>query len=72
MIKTADSFPKQAQDFDLALIQAFDEVIDLTLHRHTDPVNPFEQLKNPSSGGPPGRLVDLIRYGLVVACQVLA
>jgi hypothetical protein len=48
LIKTADAFPKQAQDFDLALIQAFDEVIDLTLHRHTDPVNACAQLKNPS------------------------
>jgi hypothetical protein len=30
LIKTADAVPKQAKDFDLALMQAFDEVIDLT------------------------------------------
>ena len=72
MIQTADAFAKQATDGDLALMQAFDEVIDLAWHRHTDPVNAFEQLQNPSSGGPPGRLVEVLRYGLVVACQLVA
>ncbi len=72
MLKTADSCPQHGQDLDLARMPACDEVIDLTVHRHTDPVNPCEPWNNPSEGGPPGRLVALMRSGLVVACHVLA
>jgi hypothetical protein len=47
VIKTADSCPKQAEDFALALMQALDEVIDLTLHRDMDPVNPGRAVEKP-------------------------
>jgi hypothetical protein len=31
--------PKQAEDFDLHVIEAFNEIMNLTLHHHPDPVN---------------------------------
>ncbi len=40
--KIADSFAKQAKDFDPDVIEAFDEIVHMTLHRHTDAVDPFK------------------------------
>jgi hypothetical protein len=34
--------PKQAKDVELDVIQAFDEVVNLTLNQHTGAVNPFQ------------------------------
>ena len=48
MIKIADSFANHAKDFDLDVIEAFDEIVHVTLSRHTDAVDPFKQLKNPT------------------------
>jgi hypothetical protein len=61
LIKLTDLFPKQAKDFQLHLIEPFDQVMDGALHGHADPMNPFEELEDPTQGGPLSRLVDLIR-----------
>ena len=42
LIKPTDLFPKQTQDFDLHLIQPFNQVVPLALDGHTDTMNPFE------------------------------
>ena len=42
LIKPADLFPKQAQDFDLHIVETFNQVVDLALNYHADAVNPFE------------------------------
>jgi hypothetical protein len=42
LIKPTDLFPKQAKDFDLYLVQPFNEVVQLALHGHADAMNPFE------------------------------
>ena len=39
---------KQPEDFDLHIIEAFNEMMHLTLHRHLDTVNAFEQLEDPT------------------------
>jgi hypothetical protein len=41
LIKAADVFSKQAEDFDLYIVEAFDEIMHLTLQCHPDPVNTF-------------------------------
>ena len=66
LIKPTDLFPKQAKDFDLHLVEAFNQVVDLALHGHADAMNPFEQLEDPTQGRPLRRLVDLVRYRLVL------
>jgi len=48
LIKTADLIAKQPYDFALHLIEAFNEIICLALHCHTDPVNAFQELKDPT------------------------
>jgi hypothetical protein len=48
LIKTADLFSKQAEDFDLHIVEAFDEIMNLTLYRHADAVNAFQQLEHPT------------------------
>jgi hypothetical protein len=72
VIKIADSFAKQAKDFDPDVIEAFDEIVHVTLSRHTDAVDPCKQLKNPTPGRLPSRLVALVWYGLVVSGSLLA
>ena len=72
MIKSTDPFPQQAEDFDPYLMQAFDQVENLPLHRHTDAVNPFEKLEDPAQGRPLGRLVHLVQHRLVVSHEGLA
>ena len=39
---------KQTEDFDLHIIEAFNEIMRLTLHRHADTVDAFEQLEDPT------------------------
>src|SRR6266540_4020514 len=72
LIKPADLFPKQAKDFNLHCIEAFNQVMDLALHGHAHPMTPFEQLENPTQGWPFCRLVDLVRQRLVLTRQVVA
>jgi hypothetical protein len=48
VIKTANLFSKQAEDFDLHVVEAFDEIIDLTLYRHPHTMNTFQQSEHPS------------------------
>ena len=42
LINLTDPFSKQAKDLDFHLMQTFDQVVYLTLDRHTDAGNPFE------------------------------
>ena len=72
MIKPTDPFPKQAKDVDLNVVQAFDEVVNLTLDQHTDAVKPFQELKDPPQGWPLRGLVDLGRHACVVSGSLLA
>jgi hypothetical protein len=65
-------FSKQAEDFDLHVVEAFDEIVNLILYRHSHTVNAFQQWENPSQGRGRCGLVDLVRYRLVVACSLLA
>jgi len=37
----------------------------LPLHHHSDAVNAFQKLKDPTQGWPLRRLVDLIRYRFI-------
>ena len=48
LINLAHILPKQSQDFDLYLVETFNEVVHLTLYAHPDPMNPFKQLENPT------------------------
>ena len=48
LIKPTDLFPKQAKDFDLHLVQPFNQVVNLALHGHADAMNPFKQLEDPT------------------------
>jgi hypothetical protein len=48
LIKIADLFPKQTEDVDLHVVEAFDEIMNLTLPPHSDAVNAFQQLEDPS------------------------
>jgi hypothetical protein len=41
----ADLRAKQPEDFDLHVIEAFNEIIRLTLHRRADTTDAFQQLK---------------------------
>ena len=72
MIKPTDPFPEQAQDFDRDLIQAFYDVVHLVLDGDADAVNPFEQWEEPTQGRSWSRLVNLVRYGLVLLRSLLA
>jgi hypothetical protein len=66
LIKTTDPFPKQAKEGDLHLIEAFDQVLHVTLYRHTDAVNAFQKLKDPTQGWPLRWVMNLGRHGLVL------
>jgi len=72
LIKTTDPFSKQAQDFDLHVVQAFDEGVNLALDGDPDTVHPFQQLEKPTEGRTGGRLVDWVRHGVVLSGSVLA
>jgi hypothetical protein len=44
----ADFIAKQTEDFDLHVIEVFNEIMHLTLHRHLDTVHAFEQMEDPT------------------------
>src|SRR5262245_23960189 len=48
LIKPTDLLPKQAKDFDLHCAEPFNQVMDLALLDHANPMNPFEQLEDPT------------------------
>jgi len=48
LINLAHILPKQLKDFDLHLVETFNEVMYLTLYTHLNPMNPFKQLENPT------------------------
>ena len=54
------------------LVEAFDQVVNLTLHRHANAMNPFEQLEDPTQGRPLRRVVDLVWYRRVLTRSLLA
>ena len=72
LIKSTDLLPKQAKDFALHLVEPFNQVMDLALHGHANPVNPFKQLENPTQRWPFRRLVDLVWERLVLTRQLVA
>ena len=43
----ANLCPKQAKDFDLDVVEPFNQVLDLVLHRYLDTVNTVQELENP-------------------------
>ena len=43
----------------------------LPLHHHSDAVNAFQKLEDPTQGWPRSRLVDVIRYGFIVVGSLL-
>jgi hypothetical protein len=47
LIKLTDLCPKHAKDFDLYLVEPFNQVVDLAVHGYTKAVNPFKQLEEP-------------------------
>jgi hypothetical protein len=47
LVKLADLVPKQTQNFDLHGGEAFDAIMYVTLHRHLNTVNAFQQLEDP-------------------------
>src|SRR5713101_4216853 len=72
LIKPANGFPKQAKDFNLHVVETYNEVLELALHRHADTMNPFQELEHPTQGGSLGWLVDLVGERLVLTSQLLA
>ena len=72
MIKPANCFPTQAKDFNLHVVETYNEVLELAWHRHADAVNPFQELEHPTQGGPLGWVVDLVGERLVLTRQLLA
>jgi len=48
LVNLAHILPKQSKDVDLHLVETFNEVVNLTVYAHPDPMNPFEQLENPA------------------------
>src|SRR5712691_1186515 len=72
LIKPANGFPKQAKDFNLHVVETYNEVLELALHRHADAMNPFQELEHPTQGGSLGWLVDLVGERLVLTSQLLA
>ena len=72
LIQLTNLFPKQAKDFDLHLVEPFNQVMGLVLHSHADPMNPVEALEDPTQGWPLSRLVDLMGYGVVLTDQLPA
>ena len=72
LIKPANCFPKQAKDFNLHVVETYNEILELTLYGHADTMNPFQELEHPTQGGPLGWLVDLVGERLVLTRQLLA
>jgi hypothetical protein len=48
LIKTADLLSKQTEDVDLHIVETCNEIMHLPLSRHSDAVNAFQQLENPT------------------------
>jgi hypothetical protein len=56
----------------LHLVEPFNQVMDLALYGHADAMNAFEQLEDPPQSRPLRRLVDWVRYRLVLQGSWLA
>ena len=52
MITPTDPFPTHTKDSGLDVVHALDGVVHLTLNQYTDPVHPFQALKDPPQGWP--------------------
>ena len=48
LINLAHFLPEHPKDFDLHLVETFNEVVHLILHDHADSMNPFEELEDPT------------------------
>jgi hypothetical protein len=72
LVQVADHVPKPTQNGDLHVGETFDAIMHVTLPRHPDPVNAVQELEDPPQGRRRGRLVDLVRHGLMVCGSWLA
>ena len=68
----ADLMAKQTEDFHLHVIEACNESMHLTVHRHLDTVRAFEQLEEPTQGWRQGGLIDVVRHSLMVLGSLLS
>jgi hypothetical protein len=48
VIKTTNLLPKQTKDFDLQVVESFDEIVHLTLYGHPNTVNAFQEREDPA------------------------
>jgi len=72
VITTADRFPKQTQDVDLHVVEAFHEIMPLSLDSHANAVQTCQALEDPADGGRRGGVGDVVRPGLLVLGHWLA
>jgi hypothetical protein len=72
LIKATDPFSKQTKDLDRHVVQAFNDIVNLTLSEHTNAMNPFQELNDPPQGWPLRGLVDLVWHGCVIPGSLLA
>ena len=61
LIKLTDLFPNQAKDVDLHRVEALHEVVDGSVHRDADAMNPCQALQHPPQRRPLRRVMDLVR-----------
>jgi hypothetical protein len=67
LIYPTDFLPEPAKDFHLHLIESFNQVVNLALHRHSHAVHAFPQLEAPTYGWPLRGLVELIGYRFLLS-----
>lgn len=48
LIKTANRLPKQTKDVDLHIVEAFNEIMYLSLDGHPNAVNALQELEDPA------------------------
>jgi hypothetical protein len=72
VVKVADRVPKPTENVDLHLGEAFDAFMHVSLYRHPDAVNAFQELEASPQGRRRGRLGELVRHGLLVRGSWLA
>jgi hypothetical protein len=72
VIWSTDLIPKQAQDFDLNIVEPFAHVMNLPLHHHADAVNACQKLEDPAQGWLLRRVVEVMRYRCLVVGSWLA
>ena len=67
MIKPANRFPKPTKDVELHIVEAFNEIIHLSLDGHPNAVHACQELEDPAYGWRRGGVVDGVRHGCLVS-----